>query len=736
MRTKLLESPVATHITIILISFFLYISSISPTIYWRDSPEFVDVAYTLGISHPAGSPAYSIITRIFTFLPFFSIPFKINLTSLFFALLTIFFTCKVIQCLLSFYYTGIKKSEINLILILCSLLLTIMPSFWLKAIVAEVYTMNAFFLVLILYMLLKWSSGNDRRYVLLAAFLYGLSTGVHAGVIFFLPGLLIFFLLVHFNPQCRKYRTPKKNKEFIDRSLFKSFTLVFLFFLLGFSIYLYLPIRSITNPEFDWGNPETLNNFYSHISDKKDSASHFKNIFQINSLLKDGPIFVKMVVGEITLIGILLFVTGMINNFKENRKTFILLFLIAFINTMFYLTSTFGVYKNAILFIPSFIIFIIWIALGICFIRNGQIKKLPGINLKRLSVPLVLAFLSFSLITNHSTIEKSNYYFVEDFIKEMYLDIDTNSILFSSQHWFAYRYFQDVENLRSDLIIIHTSDMKDPDIFNPVTNQRYPMLQFPEMASSKDTFYDFWPLLIKENIKKRNIFVDLNSVVLDIDSIPILPYKKFLMRIVNTGQDNYSGQAEENYLKELQISINKDISQLDFFHDQEEGVKTYYNIFLYNFANYLRQKGNFNMSISFLNLAESLTSKKAKGIATMKAICLAELGRYNESSILLKNLLTEYPDDKSILTNLGNLYLKMKDYRMAEKHLRKVVRIDENSPKAHFLLGMIYSSENRIDESIIEIEKAFRATKHPLKRKKMEQFLKKILVKKTQNSKL
>jgi len=73
---------------------------------------------------------------------------------------------------------------------------------------------------------------------------------------------------------------------------------------------------------------------------------------------------------------------------------------------------------------------------------------------------------------------------------------------------------------------------------------------------------------------------------------------------------------------------------------------------------------------------------------------------------------------------------------MAEKHLRKVVHIDENSPKAHFLLGMIYSSENRIDESIIEIEKAFRATKHPLKRKKMEQFLKKILVKKKQNSKL
>ena len=34
------------------------------------------------------------------------------------------------------------------------------------------------------------------------------------------------------------------------------------FFLLGLSVYLYLPVRSLKNPQLDWGNPENLHNFW------------------------------------------------------------------------------------------------------------------------------------------------------------------------------------------------------------------------------------------------------------------------------------------------------------------------------------------------------------------------------------------------------------------------------------------------------------------------------------------
>ena len=716
--------------------------------YWRDSPEFTDVAYTLGISHPAGSPVYSTISKFFTFLPFSSISFKINLVSLFFAVLTVVFTCKVVQILLSHYYPTIKKNETNLIKILCTLLLTIMPSFWLKAIVAEVYTMNVFFLILSLYFLLKWSIRNDFRYVLLAAFIYGLSSGVHAGVILFFPGFLLFFFLAQTNDAdsiasvFNKYG-PLKTSQYNGAVTFfmlqraklkgclKSFVLVSFFLLLGFSAYLFLPIRSIANPEFDWGNPETFNNFFSHILNRGGSSSYFNNITHFSSFLRDSFAFIKITIDEITLVGMLLLILGITAHIKKDWKGFLLLFLIALVNTLFYLTTTFTDYdsKSGTLFIPAFTIFIVWIGLGIYFLINIWLKMLPKLNFKRLTVPIILVFIFFSFSMNYRKIEKSNYYLAESAVKEMYIDNDHGSILFSSHYWFQYRYFQDVANLRPDLIIIHIRDITNPETFNVVTEERYPMLEFPNMESARDSFFKFWPLLIKENINRRNIYTDLDSIILKENIFPFVPYKKFLMRIIDKDKVNDIKEVTRNYFRELQISIDNDISQEAYFHDQEEGIKTYYNIFLLNFANYLRLKINCNEALSFLKMVENLTDERSKNIPMLKGICLAELGKYDESTLILINLLTEYPDDKFILTNLGNLYFKIKDYKKSEKYLKKVIEIDEYLPKAHFALGMVYSAENRIDEGVIEIRKAINLTKSPLEKEKMEIYLKNIIKK-------
>lgn len=727
IQKKLLESSATTYITITSIPFLLYILTVSPSIYWRDSPEFIDIAYTFGISHPAGSPAYSTIGKIFTFLPFFSIPFKINLLSLTFALLTILITCKIIQNILFSCYPTIKKAETNLIILLCSLLLTTMPSFWLKAIMTEVYTINAFFLVLILYFLLKFSIKNDCRYLLLAAFFYGLSSGVHAGVALFLPGFILYFFLVQPSLAYQYEHTSIQRNKFINSSSLKLFSLVCFFFLLGFSIYLYLPIRSIANPEFDWGNPENIRNFYSHITNKKDAGSYFETISNTGALLKDMFVFLKMAMSEITLIGVFLLILGMGVHYKKDVRSFLLLGLTAFVNLLFYFIATFGDTKDGNLFIPSFLVFIIWIGLGIYFIRNAKVNISPLLNSKKLSVPIIMLFIIFSVLINYKRIEKSNYYLTNSIVKETYIDLEANSILFSHQNWFPNRYFQDVENLRQDLIILHINDIKHPDIFNPVTKVRYPMLNFPEKVSAKDSFYDFWPLLINENINERKMFVDLNLPVLNLGFLHILPYKKFLMTIVDEEQEKSFDNVAGNYFKELKMSIDNDISQNAFFLDQEEGVKTYYNVALVSLSNFLRKKNKCDKALSFLKLAESLTDGERKAIPLMKGICLAELGRYDESAIIFKNLLSRYTDDKSVLINIGNLYFKMKAYEKAEKYVKKAIATDNRLPKAHFLLGMIYDNENRIEESIVEIKKAINKTKNPLRKNKMENYLNNVL---------
>ena len=61
--------------------FFSYLLTLSPTILWRDTPEFANVAFTLSIAHPAGFPTYSLLVKSLTFIPLGSIAFKTNLAS-------------------------------------------------------------------------------------------------------------------------------------------------------------------------------------------------------------------------------------------------------------------------------------------------------------------------------------------------------------------------------------------------------------------------------------------------------------------------------------------------------------------------------------------------------------------------------------------------------------------------------------------------------------------------------
>ena len=59
----------------------IYALTLRPSIGWNDSPEFVDVAYTLGIGHPSGFPTYTLLGKLATLIPLGGIAFRVNLLS-------------------------------------------------------------------------------------------------------------------------------------------------------------------------------------------------------------------------------------------------------------------------------------------------------------------------------------------------------------------------------------------------------------------------------------------------------------------------------------------------------------------------------------------------------------------------------------------------------------------------------------------------------------------------------
>src|SRR5215510_13492995 len=78
MHMHLRPSKATGRMMVFLCASVLYISGLCPTMYWFDSPEFITTAHTLGISHPAGSPTYSLFAKLATFLPLGSIAFRVN----------------------------------------------------------------------------------------------------------------------------------------------------------------------------------------------------------------------------------------------------------------------------------------------------------------------------------------------------------------------------------------------------------------------------------------------------------------------------------------------------------------------------------------------------------------------------------------------------------------------------------------------------------------------------------
>ena len=123
---------------------------------------------------------------------------------------------------------------------------------------AEVYSLNSFLASSLIYLVLIWKEKRGKRenvslpddhqekWLYLLGFLFGLSLGNHSLIIALtLPAFLFYILGNDFRLLW--------NLKIISITLF--------FALLGFSVYLYLPLRSSNLLFFDWGNPDNLNNF-------------------------------------------------------------------------------------------------------------------------------------------------------------------------------------------------------------------------------------------------------------------------------------------------------------------------------------------------------------------------------------------------------------------------------------------------------------------------------------------
>ncbi len=201
MAEKQINRGVA--LLVFLVTITVYLRTLSTTVVFWDVGEFCAAARLMQVPHPPGSPLFLFLARIASLIPFRDdIAARMHAVSSIGSALAIMFlylvTVKVIQ-----RFRGPVQSMYDRLVTygpsaVAAWGLAFSNTYWDNSIEAEVYGMGMFFVSAILWLALRWWEKADEprneRYVLMIAYLLGLSTGVHIlALLVTIPVMMLFY---------------------------------------------------------------------------------------------------------------------------------------------------------------------------------------------------------------------------------------------------------------------------------------------------------------------------------------------------------------------------------------------------------------------------------------------------------------------------------------------------------------------------------------------------------------
>ena len=189
-----------------VVAAFVYCSTIEPSASFWDCPEFITTAFKFEVGHPPGAPFFMLFANLFT--QFVSDPTQVarmvnimsallSATCILFLFWTITQLTKKLIC-----HKGEVTTTAQMITIIGAgavgaLAYTFSDTFWFSAVEGEVYAFSSMFTALVFWLILKWDNHADQphsdRYLVLIAYLMGLSIGVHLLNLLCIPAIVLVY---------------------------------------------------------------------------------------------------------------------------------------------------------------------------------------------------------------------------------------------------------------------------------------------------------------------------------------------------------------------------------------------------------------------------------------------------------------------------------------------------------------------------------------------------------------
>jgi hypothetical protein len=341
----------------------LYIYGCQHSVGSGDMTELIIASSTLGIPHPTGYPVYTWLGKLFSSLRIGGIPFRISLMSATFAFLAL---------LIVFLFVVRAARRVHgysrIVYLFGSLAVTLLGlthPFWHHARVAEVYSLNTFFVLLLAYLYAAWLETDRVRYLYGSSLALGICLGTHLSNVLIVP---VFVVMT--------WRTSRQGR-YVLRSV--------LLIIGGALQYIYLLMRAYQSPPYlhpqarffdrlSWtGTDNPIHNWLWFITGGRWRGYYIESadraLFKLHELR-------RMLIADYTTVGVGLLLVGLalyIALQDRRRKTcFVpILMLLQFIYFLGYEMSAPG------MILPLFAFAAIFIALGVSSISN-LLGRLPA----------------------------------------------------------------------------------------------------------------------------------------------------------------------------------------------------------------------------------------------------------------------------------------------------------------------------------------------------------------------
>lgn len=429
-----------------LFIFFVYVYTLAPSIIGGDTGELVAVVCATGVAHPPGYPLFSMLAKLFSFIPLSSIAWRVNLLS------AVSDSLAAVVILI----TVRRWTRNQCAGLVAAGLFAFSPVIWANAVVAEVFALNNLLLTIMLYLGLRFSEDRSAKFAYLTSLVFGIGMSNHHTCLFYGIPIMLWILITG------------RGQLWTIRRL----AAIAGCFILGLLPYAYLPLADLRITAISWGNTSSVRGFLTHLmrseygtlnlaANKPDSGGYF---------LRGISEYFRALPYHTLYVGLILALAGLSHAIRrEGAKGFTFITLIAFASyvIVFHLLANVPIDQPLYLKIQSRfwqqanLLVCVWAGLGF----GAAAVYLRGLKWRRwVEVSIAIVILLLQAAVHFRKADHSSNLVFPTYVRELLRPLPPNAVVWSREDLitFPVYYIQQCEGYRTDVRVLNRELLRLP----------------------------------------------------------------------------------------------------------------------------------------------------------------------------------------------------------------------------------------------------------------------------------